>query len=79
MLTTLIVTSAFTEGVNTCASNLIFTSLVNGPNTNKLSDIDVLNVSGRAGRFAKNTIGRIFCVNNDIYNRVIELQKYKRC
>lgn len=74
VLTTLIVTSAFTEGVNTCASNLIFTSLVNGPNTNKLSDIDVLNVSGRAGRFAKNTIGRIFCVNNDIYNRVIELQ-----
>lgn len=74
VLSTLIVTSAFTEGVNTCASNLIFTSLVNGPNTNKLSDIDVLNVSGRAGRFAKNTIGRIFCVNNDIYNRVIELQ-----
>lgn len=74
VLSTLIVTSAFTEGVNTCASNLIFTSLVNGPNTNKLSDIDVLNVSGRAGRFAKNTIGRIFCVTDDIYNRVLELQ-----
>lgn len=74
VLSTLIVTSAFTEGVNTCASNLIFTSLVNGPNNNKLSDIDVLNVSGRAGRFAKNTVGRIFCVNNDIYNRVINLQ-----
>lgn len=74
VLSTLIVTSAFTEGVNTCASNLIFTSLVNGPNTNKLSDIDVLNVSGRACRFAKNTTGRIFCVSNDIYNRVIELQ-----
>ena len=75
VLSVLIVTSAFTEGVNTCASNLIFTSLVNGPNTNKLSDIDVLNVSGRAGRFAKNTIGRIFCVNKDIYNRVLKLQK----
>lgn len=74
VLTTLIVTSAFTEGVNTCASNLIFTSLVNGPNTNKLSDIDVLNVSGRAGRFAKNTVGRIYCVNDDIYNRVVALQ-----
>lgn len=74
VLSTLIVTSAFTEGVNTCASNLIFTSLVNGPNTNKLSDIDVLNVSGRAGRFAKNTVGRIFCVNTDIYERVVNLQ-----
>lgn len=74
VLSTLIVTSAFTEGVNTCASNLVFTSLVNGPNKNKLSDIDVLNVSGRAGRFAKNTVGRIFCVNDDIYNRVVALQ-----
>ena len=75
VLSTLIVTSAFTEGVNTCASNLIFTSLVNGPNTNKLSDIDVLNVSGRAGRFAKNTVGRVFCVNADVYNRVKSLQE----
>lgn len=74
VLTTLIVTSAFTEGVNTCASNLVFTSLVNGPNTNKLSDIDVLNVSGRAGRFAKSTVGRIFCINNDVYERVAALQ-----
>ena len=74
-LTTLIVTSAFTEGVNTCASNLIFTSLVNGPNTNRLSDIDVLNVAGRAGRFSKNTVGRIFCINNEIYERVLTLQK----
>lgn len=74
VLSVLIVTTAFTEGVNTCASNLIFTSLVNGPSNNKLSDIDILNVSGRAGRFAKNTIGRIFCVNDDIYQRVNELQ-----
>ena len=41
IISTLVVTSAFTEGVNTCASNLIFTSLVNGPPSNKLSDIDV--------------------------------------
>ena len=74
VLSTLIVTTAFTEGVNTCASNLVFTSLVNGPNTNKLSDIDVLNVSGRAGRFAKNTIGKVFCLTEDIYNRVSSLQ-----
>lgn len=74
IISTLVVTSAFTEGVNTCASNLIFTSLVNGPPSNKLSDIDVLNVSGRAGRFAKSTVGRIFCINNDVFNRVSTLQ-----
>ena len=34
VLGTLIVTTAFTEGVNTNASNLIFTSLINGPTTN---------------------------------------------
>ncbi|MFQ9431244.1 MAG: DEAD/DEAH box helicase [Ruminococcus bicirculans (ex Wegman et al. 2014)] len=74
VISLLVVTSAFTEGVNTCASNLIFTSLINGPNTNRLSDIDVLNVAGRAGRFAKNTTGRIFCINEAIYSRVKALQ-----
>lgn len=74
VISLLVVTSAFTEGVNTCASNLIFTSLINGPNTNKLSDIDVLNVAGRAGRFAQNTTGRIFCINEAIYSRVKALQ-----
>lgn len=73
-INTLIVTSAFTEGVNTSACNLIFTSLVNGPNTNKLSDIDVLNVSGRAGRFSKNNIGIVYCISNDVYLKVNELQ-----
>lgn len=74
IISTLVVTSAFTEGVNTCASNLIFTSLVNGPSSNKLSDIDVLNVSGRAGRFAKSTVGRIFCISDEIFTRVSKLQ-----
>ncbi len=73
-LNTLIVTTAFTEGVNTCASNLIFTSLSSGSNKNKLSDIDVLNVSGRAGRFGRSTIGRVFCINDKIYNHVVALQ-----
>lgn len=74
-LSTLIVTSAFTEGVNTGASNLIFTSLVNGPTTNKLSEIDVLNASGRAGRFAKKPIGRIYCISGQVYNQVEALQR----
>ncbi|MDE5788865.1 MAG: DEAD/DEAH box helicase, partial [Clostridia bacterium] len=63
VLGTLIVTTSFTEGVNTNASNLIFTSLVNGPNTNKLSDIDILNVSGRAGRFAQKSVGKVYCLS----------------
>lgn len=71
---TLIVTTAFTEGVNTNASNLIFTTLINGPTTNKLSSIDVLNVAGRAGRFAKNSIGRIYCISQEVYDKIIELQ-----
>lgn len=74
-LTTLIVTTAFTEGVNTDASNLIFTSLYSGPTTNKLSEIDVLNVSGRAGRFAKNSIGNIYCIDEDLFDIVDSLQK----
>ena len=65
---TLIVTTSFTEGVNTSASNLIFTSLINGPTTNRLSDIDVLNVSGRAGRFARNSIGKVYFVWNELNN-----------
>lgn len=74
IINTLIVTTAFTEGVNTSASNLIFTSLINGPNTNKLSDIDILNVSGRVGRFASKTIGRIFCISELIFNKISHLQ-----
>lgn len=75
VLGTLIVNTAFTEGVNTDACNLIFTSLSNGPSANKLSDIDVLNVSGRAGRFAKNSIGKIFCITEEVFERVNKLQE----
>ncbi len=72
---TLIVTTSFTEGVNTSASNLIFTSLINGPTTNRLSDIDVLNVSGRAGRFARNSIGKVYCITSEVYEKVTQLQR----
>ena len=74
VLGTLIVTTSFTEGVNTNASNLVFTSLVNGPTTNRLSDIDVLNVSGRAGRFAQKSIGKIYCTSKEVYDKVMQLQ-----
>ena len=74
MLNTLLVTTSFTEGVNTNAQNLIFTSLVNGPTSNKLAEIDVLNVAGRAGRFAKSSLGKIFCIDDNVFNTVKKLQ-----
>lgn len=74
VLGTLVVTTSFTEGVNTNASNLIFTSLINGPTTNRLSDIDVLNVSGRAGRFAQKSIGKVYCTSKEVYDKVVQLQ-----
>lgn len=75
VLGTLVVTTSFTEGVNTNASNLIFTSLINGPTTNRLSDIDVLNVSGRAGRFAQKSIGKIYCISKEVFEKVSQLQE----
>lgn len=72
ILHSLIVTTSFTEGVNTSANNLIFTTLRNG--NESLSPIDVLNVAGRAGRFGKNSIGKIYCIKEDIFNKVSELQ-----
>lgn len=73
-INTLVVTTSFTEGVNTSASNLIFTSLVNGPTTNKLSDIDILNVAGRVGRFSSKSVGHVFCITDELYTRVNKLQ-----
>lgn len=73
-LHTLIVTTSFTEGVNTNAKNLIFTTLVNGNNQNKLTSIDVLNVAGRAGRFGKSSIGNIYCISQLIFDKVTKLQ-----
>lgn len=71
---TLIVTNSFTEGVNTNAKNLIFTSLFTAGAVN-LSNIDILNVAGRAGRFAQNPIGRIICLKKDVYEKMIELKE----
>lgn len=70
VLGTLIVTTAFTEGVNTNASNLIFTSLTNGHKSNKLTEIDILNVAGRAGRFASKSVGRVYCIDKKVLNQV---------
>lgn len=74
IINNLIVTTAFTEGVNTTAANLIFTTFVNGPNNNPLSDLDILNVVGRAGRFSENNVGKIYCLSEKIKNRIDEIK-----
>lgn len=79
IINTMIVTTSFTEGVNTSAKNLIVTSLKNGGNTNDLTDIDVLNVMGRVGRFAKESIGKVYCLTDDIYDKVSTLQENGDC
>lgn len=75
LLRTLIVTTAFTEGINTDAEHLIITTLVAGPNKNKLTELDLLNTIGRAGRFAKESIGKIYCINKKIYTKAIQVKK----
>lgn len=79
VIKTMIVTTAFTEGVNTSAKNLIFTSVKTGGNTKDLSDIDVLNVVGRVGRFAKESIGKVYCLTDSIYEKVRQLQENGDC
>ena len=47
---------------------------MNGPTANKLAEIDVLNVAGRAGRFSKSSLGKIICIDSEVYNTVKRLQ-----
>lgn len=79
IIKTMIVTTAFTEGVNTGAKNLIISSMKNGSNSNDLTDIDLLNVMGRVGRFARESIGKVYCISDKIYNKVCELQSNGDC
>lgn len=66
----LIVSTAFIEGVNSCAENIILTSGYTGKNI-ELNQMSLLNISGRAGRFGKRYIGNVFFINNKIYENVI--------
>lgn len=69
VIKTLVVTTAFTEGVNTNAENLIVTSDCTAKNK-RLGDIDLLNMAGRAGRFLRCPVGKIICVDNNIFKSV---------
>ncbi len=69
IINNLIVTTAFIEGVNSAAKNIIITSEYTGGNV-KLNNMSLLNIAGRAGRFGKNNIGHVFFISNDVYEKV---------
>ena len=70
----LVVTTAFAEGVNSSAKNIIITNEIAGANK-KMTNLDMLNLSGRAGRFGKYSKGYIYAVKNTISERLKEAEK----
>lgn len=67
----LIVTTAFIEGVNSSADNIVITSGYTARSI-KLNDMSLLNISGRAGRFGKKYTGNVYFLNDNIYEIVKE-------
>lgn len=67
LLKVLIVTTAFAEGVNSSAKNIIITNRIAGANK-KLSNLDILNLSGRAGRFGVHSKGYIYSAIEEVTN-----------
>ncbi len=65
----LVVTSAFAEGVNSSAKNIIITNDIVGSNI-PMTPLDLLNLSGRAGRFGIHSQGNIYTVKNEVYTRI---------
>lgn len=61
----LIVTTAFAEGVNSSAKNIVITNRVAGSNK-MLSNLDILNLGGRAGRFGVHSKGNIYSSVSEI-------------
>lgn len=68
-LNSFIVTTSFVEGVNTNAQNIIITSQYTAKNK-LLTELDLLNIAGRAGRFGEHSIGRIIAIESDVYDRL---------
>ena len=69
----LFVTTAFVEGVNCTAENIIITSGCTARNIT-LNDMSLLNISGRAGRFGKKYVGKVIFISDDIYHRVEKIK-----
>lgn len=72
LLNKLIVTTAFAEGVNSSAKNIIITNKVTGSNK-KLSNLDILNLGGRAGRFGIHSKGNIYSSVSEISDVLNEI------
>lgn len=70
----LFVTTAFIEGVNSTAENIILTSGYTGRNIS-LNDMSLLNISGRAGRFGNKYVGNVFFIDDVVYDRVKSVSK----
>ena len=66
LINVLISTTTITEGVNTCAKNLIVTNDKKGGKD--LKKFDAQNISGRAGRFLKHYKGRVIVLKNHFMN-----------
>ena len=62
-------TSTIVEGVNTDAQNMIILNSSKG--TKKLTQFDIKNIKGRAGRYYHCFIGRVFYMNREL----IEIEK----
>ncbi|MBQ2835788.1 MAG: DEAD/DEAH box helicase [Clostridia bacterium] len=71
VLKCLIVTTAFIEGVNSSADNIIITSGYTAKSI-KLNDMALLNISGRAGRFGKKYFGNVYFLDENTYEKVKE-------
>lgn len=63
VLKVIIATTTITEGVNTCAKNMIVLSHKKGNKT--LKKFDAQNIEGRAGRFLSHYSGRVFILDSD--------------
>lgn len=73
ILNCLFVTTAFVEGVNCTAENIIITSGCTARNI-VLNDMSLLNISGRAGRFGKKYVGKVIVLRDDIYKRIEKIK-----
>lgn len=63
ILKVIIATTTITEGINTCAKNMIVLSHKKGKK--RLKKFDAQNIEGRAGRFLSHYSGRVFILDAD--------------
>ena len=57
---------------------MILTSINTG-RTLPLTQIDALNTIGRVGRFASESIGKVYCIDTDIYEKIKHYSQNQEC